>query len=201
MGEPRNKQLGHFPTEMPEDQRNYLQRHYEIIEQLSRRCRQLEHASERKSVAIEDLRAHLTRLEELFSRSQSEMAYAQQQLEFVVMSLESQHGIVADHTEQLRLFAGESTHRGYATTSGNSQRSLLLLMGNWLYTPVVHFAKGVYTLFSPIITTMQSLSLLNSDIMHRNNSEHLRWGAAKEGNLLGMLQRGTLDPNLAANRK
>ncbi|AYU77077.1 hypothetical protein conserved [Leishmania donovani] len=201
MAEPRIKQLWRAATEVPEDQRNHLQHLYESIEQLSRRCRHLENASERKSVVIEDLRAHVARLEELFGKSQGEMAYAQQQLEFVVMSLESQHGIVADHTEQLRLFAGESTHRGYATTQGNAQRSLLLLMGNWLYTPVVHFAKGVYTLFSPIITTAQSLSLLNSDVLHRNASERLRWGAARKGDLLGMLQRGALDPDSAANRK
>ncbi|KAG5509905.1 hypothetical protein GH5_07752 [Leishmania sp. Ghana 2012 LV757] len=201
MVESRIKQLLRATTEAPEDQRTQIQNLYETIEQLSKRCRHLENESERRRVIIDDLRAHVTRLEELFGKSQCEMAYAQQQLEFVVMSLESQHGIVADHTEQLRLFAGVSTNRGYAMTQRNAQRSLLLLIGNWLYTPVVHFAKGVYTLFSPIITTAQSLSLLNSDVLHRNSSDRLRWGAARKGDLLGMLQRGALDPDSAASRK
>ncbi|KAG5483965.1 hypothetical protein LSCM1_05815 [Leishmania martiniquensis] len=201
MHEPRIKQILRAVTEAPEDQRNQIQHLQGAIEQLSRRCRHLENESERRRVVIDDLRAQVTRLEELFGKSQCEMAYAQQQLEFVVMSLESQHGIVSDHTEQLRLFAGVSTHRGLATEQRNAQRSLLLLFGNWLYTPVVHFAKGVYTLFSPIITTAQSLSLLNSDVLHRNSSDRLRWGAARKGDLLGMLQRGALDPDSAAIRK
>ncbi|XQJ25545.1 hypothetical protein NXY56_001484 [Leishmania guyanensis] len=200
MMDPRNKQLPRV-VEVSGDQRNRVQRLYEAIEHLSRRCRHLENTNERRSVVIDDLRARVTRLEELFGKSQGEMAYAQQQLEFVVMGLESQHGIVSDHTEQLRLFADESTHRGCATVQGSAQRSLLLLIGNWLYTPVVHFAKGMYTILSPIITTAQSLSLLNSDVLHRNSSNRLRWGAARKGDLLAMLQRGALDPDSAANRK
>lgn len=201
MSDIRPKQLGRPAAELPEDQRAQLQHLHDTVEQLTRRCRQLEGVSERKRVVIEDLRAHVTRMEELFAKSQSDMAYAQQQLEFVVISLERQHGIVADHTEQLRLFAGESTQRGWAANQSSPQRSLLLIIGNWLYTPVVHFAKGVYTLMSPIVTTAQSLSLLNADVLHRNSSDRLRWGAAQKGDLLGMLQRGALDPDAAAGRK
>ncbi|KAK7199078.1 hypothetical protein NESM_000876600 [Novymonas esmeraldas] len=201
MAESRAKQLLRTAAESPEEQRNQLQHLSEAVELLSRRCRNIEVANERRRVIIEDLRTHVTRLEELFGKSQSDLAYAQQQLEFVVISLERQHGIVADHTEQLRLFAGESSSRGRTARHNDGQRSLLLLVGNWLYAPVVHFAKGVYTLFSPIITTAQSLSLLNSDVVHRNSSTRLRWAAARKGDLLGMLQRGALDPDSATTRK
>jgi hypothetical protein len=184
-----------------EDPKQQIQILQNAVEQLSRRCRHLEIAVERKKVIIEDLRTHVTRLEELFGKSQSDMAYAQQQLEFVVISLERQHGIVADHTEQLRLFAGESTQRGRTAAEGPAQRSMLLLVGNWLYTPVVHFAKGMYSLISPVINTAQSLSLLNSDVLHRSTADRIRWGTTKKGDLLEMLQRGVLDPDATANRK
>lgn len=200
MMEQRSKSLVRPSIDSGEDPRQQIQLLQSTVEQLTRRCRHLEVVSERKKVIIDDLRAHITRLEELFGKSQSDMAYAQQQLEFVVISLERQRGIVADHTEQLRLFAGESTQRGRTAAEGPAQRSMLLLVGNWLYTPVVHFAKGMYSLISPIINTAQSLSLLNSDVLHRNAADRIRWGATKKGDLLGMLQRGVLDPDAAVSR-
>lgn len=168
---------------------------------LSQRCSTLERAKERQRAAIDELKASVARLEELIGKNQHDFAYAQQQLEFVVMSLERQHGIVADHTEQLRLFAGESSTRVRSSTESAGSRPLMLLIGNWIYTPVVHFAKGVYTLFSPIINTAQSLSLLNSEVLNRNVTDRIRWAAVKKGELLGMLQKGFLDPDASPNRK
>ncbi|KPA76577.1 hypothetical protein ABB37_07861 [Leptomonas pyrrhocoris] len=197
----RNKGFARPSSDVAEDPKHQIQLLQTAVEQLARRCRHLEAAVERKKVVIDDLRAHVTRLEELFGKSQNDTAYAQQQLEFVVINLERQRGIVADHTEQLRLFAGESTQRGRNASERQAQRSVLLHMGNWLYAPVVHFAKGVYSLFSPIINTAQSLSLLNSDVLHRSAADRIRWGTTKKGDLLGMLQRGVLDPDASAKRK
>ncbi|KAG5509489.1 hypothetical protein JKF63_06194 [Porcisia hertigi] len=201
MTEPSNQLSSRAETEVLEDQHKLIHKLCENTEQLSRRCRHLENDSVRKRVVIDGLREHVAHLEALLSKTQREMAYAQQQLEFVVISLEKQHGIVADHTEQLRLFAGESTHRGHEMMRGTAQRPFLLLIGNWLYTPLVYFAKGVYSLFSPIITTVQSLSLLNSDVLQRKSGDSFHWDAARKGDLLGMLQRGSLDPDSTSNRR
>ncbi|KPI83398.1 hypothetical protein ABL78_7565 [Leptomonas seymouri] len=197
----RSKPLARPTGDAADDTKQQLQLLQKTVEQLSRRGRHLEVDVERKKVVIEDLRARVTRLEELFGKSQSDTAYAQQQLEFVVINLERQRGIVADHTEQLRLFAGESTQRGRTAAEGPVQRSLLWLMGQWLYSPVVYFAKGMYSLIYPIISTAQSLSLLNSDVLHRNAADRIRWGTTERGDLLGMLQRGVLDPDASANLK
>ncbi|EPY33450.1 hypothetical protein STCU_02212 [Strigomonas culicis] len=151
---------------------------------------------DRHRVIIDELRGHVARLEEHFTKSQSEMAYVQQQLEFVVVSLEKERGIVADHTEQLRLFAGEATRHGGLDHGGAASKPLVLVLANWLYMPVIHFAKGFYTLLYPIINTAQSLSLFNSEVLQRYTNEHLRsrWNNERKGDLLDMLQRGTYDP-------
>lgn len=173
------------------------------VASLTARCRRLERHSERQRGMLEEVRVTVAKLEETVSKGQTELAYAQQQLEYVVVSLERERGIVADHTEQLRLFAGESRGRTGLDANRRSAKSMLLLLGSWLYMPVVHFAKGVYTLLAPIITTAQSLSLLNSEVLQRftDDGVRARWGNARNGDLLVKLQRGTLDPPSVSGRK
>lgn len=177
----------------------------DALELLVRHFRNLERRFERQRAIVEDLRSHAVSLEEHQARLQSEMAYTQQQLEFVGVSLEREHDIVADHTEQLRLFARQTSRQqrtgDHQTREG---KSLFLILGDWLYLPLVYLAKGVYTLFSPIILTAQSLSLLNSEVLNRYDERiHTRWGDARTGDLLVMLQEGQLDPSapLGANKK
>lgn len=175
----------------------------DVLDALGAHCRHLERNQERHRVIIDDLRSHITKLEDHYSKGQADLAYAQQQLEYVVVSLEREHGILADHTEQLRLFAGESRGNAGGDAGAQYNKSILLMVGGWLYMPVVHFAKGVYTLFAPIINTAQSLSLLNSEVLQRFADEHVRsrWGDARNGDLLGKLQKGSLDPPSVSNRK
>lgn len=180
-----------------------IQQLQEVAEKLSVRCRRLERRQDRQSVVIDELRAHMAMLEEHFAKSQSDFAYAQQQLEYVAVGLEREHGIVADHTEQLRLFANESSRHGVANDGNGDQRPLLFTLANWLYAPLVHFAKGVYTLFSPLIDTAQSLSLFNAEVLLQFSDQRarLRWQDARNGDLLQKLQRGVLDPNSGNARK
>lgn len=170
---------------------------------LQRRCLELEKSHEHQRAVIGEMRSVTAMLAEQLSQNQSDLAYTQQQLEFVVVSLERERGVVADHTEQLRLFAGESSRRGglYADAYGTETTTLLFVLAKWLYRPVVHLAKGIYTVLSPIIHTVQSLSLFNSEVSQRFSEVKVRtqWDM-KSGDLLGRLQKGSLDP-LSANTK
>ncbi|CAD2220149.1 hypothetical protein, conserved [Angomonas deanei] len=169
----------------------------DIVEKLSKRCQYLEKVQDRQRVITEDLRNHIAKLEEHFAKSSTELTYAQQQLEFVVISQEREHGVVADHTEQLRLFAGEAGRYG-ANSAKAEAKPFILILANWLYTPVVQFVKGIYTLFFPFINTTQSLSLFNSGVLQRYTASQTRarWEQMRKGDLLEMLQTGTLDPTV-----
>lgn len=174
----------------------------EGLDPLMRQVRNVELAHERNRVATDDLRSQVAHMEILLSKNQTELVYAQQQLEFVVMTLERERGIIAGHTEQLRLFAGETSKRSKSASGQGDRKPTLLVIANWLYGPLLHFTKGVYTLFSPIISTAQSLSLLNSEVLQRREGESsARLGETRKGDLLVMLQRGLLDPISVSRRK
>lgn len=177
-----------------------LQNQYQ---ELAKKNASLEIANEKYRATIHDFRSKLVRMEDLFAKSQADMAYTQQQLQGVIIGLERQHGIVADHTEQLRLFAGESSKRGAFGNTLGEGKPLLLIIVDWLYSPLVHFVKGLYTLFSPIINTAQSLSLFNSELQMNYSDDTGKgrwWSQSEKGDLLGMLQSGALDP-IAARKK
>ncbi|CCW61047.1 unnamed protein product [Phytomonas sp. EM1] len=165
------------------------------IESLDRRFKHLERSAERQMAGFSALHSHVSRLDEKFEKNQVDLSYAQNQLEFVVVTLERLSGIVTNHTEQLRLFAGESGRRGAERTTTHEPKKLILTLAGWLYVPLVYFVKGIYTLLSPVITTAQSLSLFNSDVRRRlpENLPQPRWGNAGNLNLLEMLRCGSFD--------
>lgn len=162
-----------------------IQRLSYAVDGLTVRCRHLERLVEKQRVAMEDR----------LSKSQAELTYAQKQLEFVVVNFEREHGIVADHTEQLRLLANQAARWRNLHNSDQGKTSLLRELANWLYTPVVNFVKGIYTLLSPFINTVQSLSIMNSDVLQRHAEVKIRsrWGEATKGNLINLLRTGALD--------
>ncbi|RNF12582.1 uncharacterized protein Tco025E_06432 [Trypanosoma conorhini] len=168
----------------------------EAAEATRRRLKQMEKALERQRVIVNEVRASTSRFEDTFTKTNSDLQYIQQQLEYVVVSLEKERGTVADHTEQLRLFAMESNRRdGRNADFSDDGTSMLLWLATWLYRPLVHFAKGCYTLLSPLLNTLESLSLFNTDVLVRRSESgsRLRHSETNE-DLLKRLQKGTLDP-------
>ncbi|KEG13971.1 hypothetical protein DQ04_00691170 [Trypanosoma grayi] len=172
----------------------------EAVEVSNRRLKHMEKNLERQRVVVNDGRAATSRFEDMFTKTNSDLQYIQQQLEYVVISLEKERGIVADHTEQLRLFAMESNRLdNRAADVSDDGTSLLFWLATWLYRPLVHFAKGCYTLMSPLINTLQSLSLFNSDVLVRRSESGARFRPAETNeDLLKRLQKGTLDPTLVS---
>ncbi|ORC83885.1 uncharacterized protein TM35_000541090 [Trypanosoma theileri] len=168
----------------------------EALENTKRRLKQIEKSLERQRVIVNEVRATSSRFEDTFAKTNSDLQYIQQQLEYVVINLEKERGIVADHTEQLRLFAMESNRRdGRVAEVSDDGTSLLIWLATWLYRPLVHFAKGCYTLLSPLINTLQSLSLFNSDVLVRRNESGTRLRQTETNeDLLQRLQKGSLDP-------
>ncbi|KAH9586647.1 hypothetical protein LSM04_003477 [Trypanosoma melophagium] len=168
----------------------------DALEGTKRRIKQIEKSLERQRVIVNDVRATTSRFEDTFTKTNSDLQYIQQQLEYVVINLEKERGIVADHTEQLRLFAMESNRRdGRVAEVSDDGTSLLLWLATWLYRPLVHFAKGCYTLLSPLINTLRSLSLFNSDVLVRRSESGTRLRPTETNeDLLQRLQKGSLDP-------
>ncbi|EAN96414.1 hypothetical protein C3747_54g247 [Trypanosoma cruzi] len=175
----------------------------ETVENTKRRLKQVDKIIERQRVVVNDVRISTSRFEDMFTKTNSDLQYIQQQLEYVVVSLEKERGIVADHTEQLRLFAMESNRRdGRSADVLDDGTSLLFWLATWLYRPLVHFAKGCYTLFSPLINTLQSLSLFNTDVLMRRSEIGVRLRHVETNeDLLKRLQKGSLDPTSLPKKK
>ncbi|RNF06539.1 hypothetical protein TraAM80_03957 [Trypanosoma rangeli] len=168
----------------------------ETTEATKRRLKQIEKILERQRVVVNEVRASTSRFEDMFTKTNSDLQYIQQQLEYVVITLEKERGTIADHTEQLRLFAMESNCRdGRNADALDDGTSMLLWLATWLYRPLVHFAKGCYTLLSPLLNTLQSLSLFNTDVLVRRSESGARLRHVETNeDLLKRLQKGTLDP-------
>lgn len=166
------------------------------VEAIARQLKQVEKNHERQRVVVNDARASTSRFEGTLTKMNSDIQYIQQQLEYVVISLEKEHGIVADHTEQLRLFAVESSrHDGRPADTSDDGTLLLMWLATWFYRPLVHFAKGCYTLLSPLINTFRSLSLFSADVLVRRSETGTRLHRTEtHGDLLKRLQKGSLDP-------
>lgn len=174
------------------------------LSKLRAQGRALKVSSDRQRTQLESLNSQMQRVEERSSKFFVDLAYTQQQLESVIASLEREHDIVADHTERLRLFADESTRSRDRRNMANSTRSFLVILTHWLYTPTMHLIKGFYSLISPIVYTLHSLSLFNSDILYRfanpSEEENISRDNRKD-DLLTMLQTGKLDPASVARKE
>ncbi|AAZ12651.1 uncharacterized protein TEOVI_000040700 [Trypanosoma equiperdum] len=172
----------------------------ETMESIKRRLSQLEKCVERQRVAINEVRTNTSPFDDLLTKTNGDIQSIQQQLEYVVISLERERGIVTDHTEQLRLFVRESTRRdGGRSGLSDSDPSFLFLLATWLYRPVVDFANGCYVLLSPLIGTLQSLSLFNPDVQVRQTESGVYLNNAQPSeDLLSRLQKGQLDPVLTS---
>ncbi|KAG8343183.1 hypothetical protein ERJ75_000826600 [Trypanosoma vivax] len=168
----------------------------EVVESTRRRVIQLERNFERQRAALGEVRGSVSRFEDFISKTTSDIQSIQRQLEHVVISLERERGIITDHKEQLRLFARESTHRDIRRTDvSEGSTSFLFFLASWLYRPLVHFANGCYTLLSPLINTIRSLSIFNSDVLIRRADVGTRLHDTQtDEDLLSRLQKGLLDP-------
>lgn len=154
--------------------------------------------------SMKSLATQIQRIDERSTKCHSDLAYTQQQLESVMISLEREHDLIADHVERLRLVANESMKNRSKNETHKSSTRFLVLFFRWLYTPAMHLAKGVYTLVSPLIYTFNSLSLFNSDILYRYSNasveEELQTKEIRRENMLKMLQQGKLDPSSVSGR-
>nr|CCC91673.1 conserved hypothetical protein [Trypanosoma congolense IL3000] len=168
----------------------------ENMEGLKRRLAQAERNIERQRIAINEMWTNTSPFEDLITKTNGDIQSIQQQLEYVVISLERERGVITDHTEQLRLFARESIRRdGYDPGFSGTDTSYLFVVATWLYRPLVDFANGCYVLLSPIINTLQSLSLFNSDVVARQEKSGVCLNNKEpEEDLLVRLQKGLLDP-------
>lgn len=159
--------------------------------------RALRISSDRQRSQIESINSQIQRLDEKASKLYVDLTYTQQQLESVIASVEREHDIVADHSERLRLFADESTRNRDRQSTTHPSRSFLLVLTHWLYTPTMHLIKGIYSIVSPLVYTIHSLSLFNADILYHfaeSGEEENVAHAIRKDDLLSMLQNGKLDP-------
>eukprot|EP00796_Vickermania_ingenoplastis_P007100 gene7099-5034_t len=167
------------------------------LNKLRAQSRALKSSSDRQRAQMENLTTQIQRADERSSKLHADLAYTQQQLEYVIASLEREHDIVADHAERLRLFADESSRNRDRRNASSASRSFVLLVSGWLYTPAMHLAKGVYSLVSPLVYTIHSLSLFNSDILYRYSHSSDEDPCARDNrkdDLFMLLQMGKLDP-------
>lgn len=170
----------------------------EDVNKLRSQSRALKTSSDRLRSQMEALSTQVQRMEDKSNKFHSDLSYTQQQLESVIGSLEREHDIIADHAERLRLVADENSKQRDKRNSINSTQSLMVVLSLWLYTPTMHLVKGVYSLISPLVYTVHSLSLFNSDIIYKLSSlstdDEPRTRDVRQDNLLFMLQHGKLDP-------
>lgn len=170
----------------------------EDVVKLRSQSRALKSSSDRLRAQMETLYSQVQRMDDRSNKFHSDLTYTQQQLESVIGSLEREHDIIADHAERLRLVADENSKYRDKRYSSNSTQSLLVILTLWLYTPAMYLVKGVYSLLSPLVYTVHSLSLFNSDIIYKLSNfaaeEEPTTRDIRRDNLFTMLQNGKLDP-------
>ena len=133
-----------------------------VLEKMAQRLTTNETRVDTQDRSIDDIRERVGKQEDVLVKIRSDSSYAQLLLENLAATVEKEKGLVSEHTEQLRYFANQSRQQ---QRSEGSSRSLYYVAVTWLYTPFLLLVKGLWLVFQPLVMTMRSLSLFNSDVL------------------------------------